>query len=210
VTSIVTAITPHPRRASRVLVSVDGVDVGAIPLDALQELGLQVGTELPAPIRRSLETAVRRTGLLDRALDLLAVRGRSARDLRRRLARQRPPADDLTWVIDRLTAQGYVDDTAYARNFARNRIVSGGISKRRLREELYRRGVDLDTADEAIEQTRADVELDEFGAALAAARRRLRAVASLDAPTKRRRLHAFLARRGYEREVIARVLREVM
>ena len=52
--------------------------------------------------------------------------------------------------------------------------------------------------------------LDEEGAALQAARKRLKALASLDAATRRQRLYAFLARRGYESDVVRRVLAEVL
>jgi regulatory protein len=55
-----------------------------------------------------------------------------------------------------------------------------------------------------------DVELDDYATALAAARRRLRALQSYDHPTRRRRLAAWLARRGFEGEVIGRALRELL
>jgi regulatory protein len=42
------------------------------------------------------------------------------------------------------------------------------------------------------------------------ARKKLRVLANVDAPTRKRRLYAFLARRGYDNDDIARVLRLVL
>ena len=67
-----------------------------------------------------------------------------------------------------------------------------------------------EVADEAIDATLSEVELDEYGAALAAAEKRVRALSSLDAPKRKQRLYAFLARRGYESDVIRKVLGDVL
>jgi regulatory protein len=42
------------------------------------------------------------------------------------------------------------------------------------------------------------------------ARKKLRTLSKLDAPTQRRRLYAFLARRGFNSDDIARVVRTVL
>lgn len=228
----ITALEEHPRRKGRVLVSVDGEAIGALSVDLVTDLGVREGGVVTAALRNDLAVAARRTAMLDRALDLLAVRSRSASELRRRLVRPRPtargagrgagrdatagtaapPADpqDIDWVIQRLSAQGYLDDAQFARQFARARMVGGGVSRRRLQDELYRRGVGREVAAEAIDHTLDDAQLDEYTAARDAARKRLRALASLDHAVLRRRLYGFLARRGYEPDVVSRVLREVL
>lgn len=246
--SRITGLDEHPRRAGRVTVSIDGTPIGALSLDLVADLGVREGVLVSAAMRRDLEIAVRRTALLDKALDLLAVRARSAGELRRRLARPRPatrrpprgsaphgsaphgsaprgstrsgkapasppeavPPHDLEWVIERLTAQGYLDDAQFARQFARARIVGGGVSRRRLQDELYRRGVGREIAAEAIDHTLDDAQLDEYQAARAAARKRVRSLGALEPQVLRRRLYGFLARRGYEPDVVHRVMREVL
>jgi regulatory protein len=75
---------------------------------------------------------------------------------------------------------------------------------------LRKKGINAEVATAAIDATFADVELDEFGAALAAAEKRLRALASLDPAKRRQRLYAFLARRGYDGDTIRRVLNEIL
>jgi regulatory protein len=192
------------------MVTVDGANAGVLTLDLVAELGLHEGAPLDWGARHALALAARRTALLDKALDLLAVRARSASELRQRLRRRDADATDITWVIDRLGAQGYLDDAQFARQYARTRIVGGGVSRRRLQDELHRRGVERETASEAIDDTLADVRLDEHSAARDAARKRLRSMGDVDPAVARRRLYGFLARRGYEPDVVSRVLREVL
>ena len=68
----------------------------------------------------------------------------------------------------------------------------------------------VDTADEAISATLSEVDLDEEGAALRAAEKRMRALASLDPKQQRQRLFAYLARRGFESDVVRRVVASVL
>lgn len=206
----VTGMREHPRRPGRVLIAVEGREIGAAPLELIAELGLRDGRLLDAASRGLLDVVVRRTALLDKALDLLAVRARSVRDLSIRLRRTRAAEADIAWVIERLRGQRLLDDEQYARQVARSRVVDGGVSRRGIQDLLYRRGISREQAAAAIEETLAENHLDEHAAALAAARKRLAALRSLDRPTARRRLHAFLARRGYESDVVYRVLRDVL
>jgi regulatory protein len=76
--------------------------------------------------------------------------------------------------------------------------------------ELRRRGVAADVADEAIDATLSEVDLDEEGAALNAAEKRMRALRSLEPAQQRQRLYAFLARRGFDSDVVRKVIAAVL
>jgi len=207
---VVTALTEVAGRSGRARIALNGENIGDLTLDYVADNTIRAGRALSRHEAQDLVGAVGRTIVLDKALDLLAVRARSARDLRLRL--RRAGADDaaISWSIDRLTVQGFVDDGAYARQVARAKVVSGGVSRRKVVTVLRRRGIDADVADAAMNDTLQEVEFDEEGAALEAARKRLRALGSLDPAKRRQRLHAFLARRGYESDVVRRVLAEVL
>ncbi len=133
-----------------------------------------------------------------RALDMLARAPRSARDLRRRLLLKGEAEADVDAAIARLTAAGLLDDAAYARAFVRSKVSSQGFSRRRLQQELAKRGVARDVADAAIIEVMHDEDVDEVGNLERVARNKLRALKGLDEDTQRRRLQGFLARRGYD------------
>jgi regulatory protein len=133
-----------------------------------------------------------------RSLDMLARAPRSARDLRRRLLLKGEPESDVDAAVDRLVAAGLLDDAAYARAFVRSKISSQGFSGRRLQQELAKRGVARDISDAAIAEVLEDEAVDEVANVERVARKKLRALHGLDEETQRRRLYAFLARRGYD------------
>jgi regulatory protein len=207
---VVTGLSGVSNRPDRLRVAINGVVLGDLTLDFVADQGIREGRLVSRRDAEEVLAAVGRTVVLDKALDLLAVRARSSRDLRIRLRRAGAPDAEITWAIDRLLAQGFVDDAAYARQVARSKALSGGVSRRKVINVLRQRGVAADVASEAIDATLAEVDLDEHGAALAAAQKRLRALGSLDPSTRRQRLYAFLARRGYENDVVRRVLKEVL
>ena len=138
---------------------------------------------------------------------MLEARARGVAELRRLLIRKGEPEADVDETIVRLQRSGLLDDTMYARHFARSKALGAGLSRRRLHQELTRRGVARDVSHAAIEAVFTEEDVDEDAAIERVARKKLKTLAKLDAPTQRRRLYAFLARRGYESDDIARVTR---
>ena len=207
---VISDVSQVSGRNDRLEVAINGVGIGAVTLDFVADNGVRAGRLLTRAEGEEIIAALSRTAVLDKALDLLAVRARSSRDLRIRLQRAGAAATDITWTVERLVAQGFVDDASYARQVARSKVLSGGVSKRKVVTVLRQRGVSAEVASDAVAATLSEVELDEFGAALAAARKRVRALASLDPAKRKQRLYAFLARRGYDGDIVRRVLKEVL
>ena len=207
---VVSGLTGVPGRSDRMRVSINGAEIGDLTIDFVAEHRVSEGREITRDTAHEIVAAVNRTIVLDKALDLLAVRARSARDLRTRLRRAAAADADISWAIDRLVRQGFVDDAAYARQVARAKVLGGGVSRRKVVNELRRRGVSAETADDAIDATLSEVDLDEEGAALQAAHKRMRALSSLEPAKQRQRLYAYLARRGFESDVVRRVIAAVM
>ena len=146
-----------------------------------------------------------------KALDALARRARSVEELERWLAERDHAVEHIAATIERLTALGYLDDAEYARQFARSRAMGRGLSRWRIQAELARRGVARELVDAAIAEVMADEQVDERALVEAAAVKKLRTLAKLEPDVRRRRLYAFLARRGYApdlvRATVAKLLR---
>jgi regulatory protein len=146
----------------------------------------------------------------DRALDVLEARARSVVELRRTLIRKGEPAVDVDAAIERLSANGLLDDANYARQLVRSKALTAGQSRRRIGQELAKRGVARNVADAAIADVFEHEAVDEAAAIERVAMKKLRTLAKLDAEVQRRRLYAFLARRGYGHDEIQRVMRQVL
>jgi regulatory protein len=146
------------------------------------------------------------TSTYERALKLLGFRSQSAADLRRQLLRRGEPLADVEMAIERLREQKYLDDADFARQFARTKLLAAGASRRRIVQELSRRGVARDVADQAIEELRENDGVDPAAAVRRVAEKKWRSLARFDDFTRRRRLYAFLARRGFDPDEIKTVM----
>jgi regulatory protein len=141
------------------------------------------------------------------ALDLLARRAWTRRDLAGRLRRRGAPAALAQAVVADLEARGYVDDRAFARSWAESRARDRGFGRQRLRQELLARGVAGPLAEAAV--ARALDETDELARAQLLASRRLVVLRRGSPDRTARWLHDYLRRRGYAEDIVRRVLSTV-
>ena len=190
-------------------------------------LGLYAGKELSGGEGEALAAAGVRAKLTEKAVGLLALRPMSRKELLDKLcAPPRPkkgkyPYDKLDdgpdpemlqaqaealqgqaeAVADRLTELGLLDDGEYARTVARH-YAAKGYGARKLREELYRRGVPREYWEDAL----AEAEPDE-GQIDRLARQKLRGAE----PTREnlKKVSDYLARRGYGWEEISSALERI-
>jgi regulatory protein len=206
--SVITGIIPSAKKPGRFELVVDGRHEATVSIDTVERLALALGRTydgLRAAVQR--EAAVLAT--YDRALNMLALGARSSRELRRQLVRKGEPPEQVDAAITRLHAAGFLDDGAFARQFARSKAVGAGMSRRRIQQELGRRGVAREVGDGAIANVFEEEELDEGAVVEQAARKKLRSLKNLDVDTRKRRLYAFLARRGYDLDDIRRAVQAV-
>ena len=206
---LITAITANPRRQGRFDISVDGSVAATLSIETIERLQLKVGLVVDERLDAALKREAALVATYDRALNMLALRARSAAELRRLLVRKGEPADLVDAAIERLLRAGFLDDESFARQFARSKLLGAGLSRRRVQQELARRGVAREIVDSALADVITEEQVDEADGLQRVARKKLKSLERLDAPTQRRRLYAFLARRGYDSDDIARTLREL-
>jgi len=140
------------------------------------------------------------------ALNLLSARPYSTQALHRKLIQKEYPAADADDAIRRLVDNGLLNDAKYAEQYARSKMLSTGASKRRLAQDLYRKGIKGDIAGAAIDNVIADEEIDTSAVVEQVARKKLAQLGDLEPLVLRRRLFGFLARRGYDLDEIKTVV----
>ena len=143
-----------------------------------------------------------KTSTYDRALTLLEFRPTSVAELRRKLLQKGEPAEEVERVIVRLLDQKLLDDAEFARQFARSKVLNAGASRWRIVQELRRKGVARELADQAVETLEAAEGIDPSETVHRVAKKKWQSLAKLDDFTRRRRLYAFLARRGFNPDEI--------
>lgn len=207
----ITALREHPRRSGRYLLEIGGVPAGPVSVESIAELGLRPGVTLDAAGLERALAATRRVACFDHAVDALARRARSRRELERWLGQRGHAPDAVEAATERLAALGLLDDRAFATGFAQTRAKGRGFGARRIAAELARRGVARGVVDEALAALReSEGEGTETEALEAAAAKRARSLAGLEPEVARRRLVGWLVRRGFAAGAAARVARRLI
>ena len=134
------------------------------------------------------------------ALKHIAVRARTTHEVRQTLTRRGYAPRDVAVVIARLTAARYLDDADFARTWVSTRAHRGMAAPARLARELRTKGIGAGEIEAALQALQE--EWDPVAAADEVARRKLSALKGLPAPVVRRRLAAFLDRRGFGPDII--------
>lgn len=203
--SVISGIIPDPRHPDRCDVVIDGVTTATLSLHAIEQLQLSVGCDVAGFEERiALEAA--QLAVYDRALNLLAFRARSSAELARALVRKGAERPVVDRAIARLQEQGLLNDAAFAQAFTRAKVLGANHSRRRVQQELARKGVARNVSDAAIGVVFEEEGVDQGALVETAARKKLRTLATLDPAVRRRRLYAFLARRGYDGDDIRRAM----
>ena len=134
------------------------------------------------------------------SMHALTRRGMSIAEMTRLLEAREIEPDDVEAEIERLEGVGLLDDQALADNLVRTLQDRKGLGRSAISAELRRRKVDQGAIDEALDSIDTD---DELARAIEVATKRAGQLSSYDAATAKRRLGAYLQRRGYSGSVLS-------
>lgn len=186
---VIQELKPSKRVEGRWLAVLEDGSILRVGEKEVVDFALYAGKELTDEEAEALQASVRRGGLKEKALDLLARKPQSRWELERKLNEWEASKEESAAICDRMEELGYLNDASYAALVVRH-YCAKGFGEKKLRDELYRRGVPRDLWDEALEQA-ADpaAAIDAFLAGKLAGKEPDRK--ELD------RVAAALARRGY-------------
>jgi regulatory protein len=198
---VITALEMQKRNKERVNVYLDGDYAFSLTLIEAAQLhkGQQLTTEQIEELRN--QDAINKA--VDHAARFLSYRPRSIEEVRQNLAGKDYPQSTIMAAISKLERLGYLDDNAFARYWLENRDRFKPRGKMALRQELRQKGVDNQAIETVLET------YDEDNAAYRAAEQKARRFAGLTRSAFRKKLGAYLQRRGFNygmsRDAIAQV-----
>ena len=205
---ILTALAPDPRQPGYRLGEVDRGRFASLPVAALEPLSLQLGAELAPAVLDRLRELADVEAAERAALRALARRAHASVDLRRRLVKKEHPPAAVEAALERLASRGLLDDRRFAEQYAALRATRGRGPARLLRD-LLAQGVERRTAEDAVGRALEDEGIDPEIEARAVAAQRARQLGSLPIPVRKRRLLAFLLRRGYAGTQVKELVEEL-
>lgn len=120
----------------------------------------------------------------------------AAERMKKKMARsgKREKYDFDELIVRRLCEKGYVDDERFAEYYAENRFVKKGISKKRLRMELVKKGVEQDVIDGVLNERDETEEI-------------LKMIAKKRAKYDDEKLTQYLYRQGFDYQLVRSLVR---
>lgn len=221
----ITDIQAVPELPSHRQLFLDGAPFVVIHAVLVENFGLRIGLQIEAQIIEKLIAADEVMRAKSYALSLLREEADNdavaeAEDARRpvksriytksamqqRLAREGFSEEAIETTIEELINSGHIRDRKYAENWISRRQKSNPRGKTLLKHELLDKGVDRETAEQVVAQVETE---DEAMLALQIAQKRVKQYRQLPTHVAKRRLHGFLARRGFGSEIVQQVLEQI-
>lgn len=194
---VLTDFALDPRRPGYRVLEVDRGRFASLPEAALQDLGLVVGVTIDSRLLDRLQHLADVEAAHRAALRAQARRPHAYRDLQRRLILKQHPPAAVASALERLVTLGLLDDRQFAQHYVATRA-SRGCGPTRLLRDLLRQGLDRRVAEDAVHATLVAEGIDVVQALRQTAERRVARLTQLPVPVRRRRLTAYLLRRGYQ------------
>ncbi|MBR3269667.1 RecX family transcriptional regulator [Candidatus Saccharibacteria bacterium] len=175
----ITDLKQGVRNPNRVNVYINSKFAFSLDVSQVVDFGIKVGMEISASDLEEFKKASEFGKLYQRALEWVLVRPRSIRETNDYLYRKlrmsssgrssrpssrdsslRPrsncgcPSEDIaklsSTIIQRLKDRGYLDDQRFAEYYVENRFVKKGVSTKRLKMELLKKGVSKEIIEEVL------------------------------------------------------------
>lgn len=137
-----------------------------------------------------------------KAIKYLGSKARSTKQISEYLKRQQFQDEHISNAVERLKADGYVDDEQYALAYVQSKSRIQGKGRNRIALDLKARGVAQNAIEAALESLDEE---EEYEAACKAAMKKLRSLSN-DEHEIRRKLQQFLLRKGFSGVIIRKVM----
>ena len=194
-------LTLRPGKNNKVHLLLDGEYAMTADSDFVAFSGLYDNMILDDEALTDLQGKVNARRAFNKASDLLALRDHSEKELLQKL-RQKGFADGAEEAMEKLKSYGYLDDSRFALRFAQELQRVKHYGKKRIEQELYRKGVSREVVSDTLEQ----LDFDEDALPALIERRYLR---QLDTEKGVQKTVAALQRMGYSFGEIRDALQKV-
>lgn len=147
---VIRELKPSHRVEGRWLAFLEDGSILRLGENEVIDFALYAGKELNQEEAAALQESARRSALKGKAIELLSRKPLSRRELERKLAQWEADERESTDICERMEELGYLNDASYAASVVRH-YSAKGYGERKLRDELYRRGVPRELWDNALE-----------------------------------------------------------
>jgi regulatory protein len=209
-THIITQIETQKKNTGRFNIYLDGAFAFGLEEEVVLRHHLHKGDRLKASTIDEILLVEEKTRAKEKALAYLSYRMRSVEELRKKLNEKGFAGRTIEPVIEDLLRVGLLNDQQFASAYVRSRMIQKPMSKRLLLRELFARGIENTIAEETVEKEYGNHS--EFEVAIELVRKKGERLCSdrIESRKIKKRISDFLARRGFNWDVIGEVIRELL
>lgn len=148
---IITEISVCKKSKDRCNIYIDGGFSCALFFDTVAEYGLKKGKNIETDELDTIIYEDRCRLCYMKGCYLLSIRQRGERELGHKLAEKGFNSEEIAAAIDMLKSRGYIDDLAFAREYAEH-LQKKGYGGFAIKQRLYQKGIDGDSINIAISE----------------------------------------------------------
>ncbi len=204
---VITDAQEQRKRTTRRSIFVNGEFVMGVSEEIYVKYALFKGRVVTAQFIEDVRRAEEIYACREAAMRAHGARMRSRKEMRSRLLEKGFSEEAVQATMEFLVEYRMIDDDAFARAFVADQLLRRPVGRRRLGDELRRRGITKEGIAEALNDVAG--EQSELDNALAAARKKAPTIRHADPRKWERSMSAFLAGRGFGWDAISAVLRRL-
>ncbi len=153
----ITNLKQGVKNSNRVNVYVNSEFAFSLDISQVVDLGVKVGLEISEDELVEFRRASEFGKLYQRALEWVLTRPHSEKEcrdyLRRKIFEKKLDKNHIDIIIDKLKTKKYLDDVRFAEWYIENRFAKKGVSVKRLKMELLKKGVSKDIIEQVLENS---------------------------------------------------------
>lgn len=204
--AIITKIEAQKKSEDRVNVYVNDEFFMAIFKELVFTFNLKKGDEIEQEHLQSILKDEMFIKGKNKALSIISKADQSEKKIREKLSADFEE-DVIDRVIDFLKEYNFINDTILAQKIVNTNVNLNKCGKNRIKQNLYNKGIDKESIDDAVSEIDSDVE---FENAMYLAKKRYERVKKEDKRKVYQKISQHLAYKGFNYDIIKRVLNQLL
>lgn len=150
----ITELKQGVKNQDRVNVHVNGKFSFSLDISQVVDFGIKIGREISVEELEELKKASEFGKLYQRTLEWVLLRPHSEKECRdylyKKIFEKKLDKNYIDRIIEKLKSKNYLNDVRFAEYYVENRFSKKGVSSKRLRMELIKKGISKDIIEETL------------------------------------------------------------
>ena len=198
----ITRIEYQKNNKDRVNIYLDDNFGFGVDLNIMIKYGLAKNLELDDEFISQILISEDKAKLYNYAISVLSRGSKSEKELKLKLSDKGYDDESINTEIEKLKANKYINDDDYCKKFINDKINISKYGKRRIKEALINKGIDMELIEKNISYVSQD---DEIKIAYALAEKKLKSLTDAEPIKKKMKISSFLLNKGFDYEIVNKI-----